>query len=115
MDEHKPVCPAIQSAFELLGRKWVTLIIHVLSTGQKHYCDLQRAVPDLSDRVLSQRMKELEGEGIVKRTVDTGSPVRVSYSLTERGRALSPILEGIATWAHDYPPQAQPDKLLEHP
>lgn len=106
MDANKPVCPAIQNAFELLGRKWVTLIIHVLSGGQKHYCDLQRAVPDLSDRVLSQRMKELETDGIVNRTVDTGSPVRVSYSLTKKGAALTPILDQIAAWAHDYPPEA---------
>lgn len=103
MDAEPSICPAIQRAFELLGKKWVSLILHTLLGGQRYYRDLQRAVPRLSDRVLSQRMKELENEGLVERIVSDGSPIRVSYRLTPRGVALRPVLEGIADWANKNP------------
>ena len=99
MDSNDTVCPSIQNAFDLLGKKWTGLIIHVLSTGEKHFCDLQRAVPPLSDRMLVLRMKELEEADIVEREVLTGSPVRVIYRLTDKGRDLRPIMEAIASWA----------------
>lgn len=100
MDVATTVCPTIQRAFELLGKKWTSLILHTLLKGPRHYGDLRRTVPDLSDRVLSQRMKELEAEGLVTRRVEADGPVRVSYSLTAKGEALRPVLEGIAAWAY---------------
>lgn len=99
MEADTTVCPTIQRAFEILGRKWASLILHTLLEGPRHYGELRRAVPELSDRVLSQRMKELEAEGLVLRTVEADGPVRVSYALTPRGAALRPVLEGIAAWA----------------
>jgi DNA-binding HxlR family transcriptional regulator len=102
MEAVSSICPAIQRAFEILGKKWVSLILHTLLDGQLFYRDLQRAVPRLSDRVLSQRMKELETEGLVERIVSVGSPIRVSYRLTPRGAALRPVLEGIAIWANEF-------------
>ncbi len=111
MDTEPSICPAIQRAFEILGKKWVSLILHTLLGGQHFYGDLRRAVPKLSDRELSQRVKELESEGLVERLVSQGSPVRVSYRLTPRGAALRPVLEGIAGWANDF--QAENKKAGE--
>lgn len=103
MDSPQGICPAIQDAFEILGRKWSALILHLLLLGELHFCELQRGLPDLSDRILSRRLKDLEEAGLVERHVCTAAPVRVSYSLSPRGAALRPVLEGIAVWAHAWP------------
>ena len=92
-------CPRVQAAFELLGRKWTGLILHTLLGGELCFTELGRAVPSLSARMLALRMKELEGEGLVDRNVNPGPPLRVSYRLTEKGRALEPIVKGIEDWA----------------
>jgi DNA-binding HxlR family transcriptional regulator len=93
------LCPEVEKAFDVLGRKWTGLIIRELSGGPRHFCDMERGIPALSARMLTERMKELEAEGIVCRTVDTGTPVRTSYELTEKGRALIPVMRGIEQWA----------------
>src|SRR3972149_4441740 len=93
------VYPRIEEAFNLLGKKWMGLIIHVLADGPKYFCELEKAIRTLSARILADRIKELESEGIVERTVHTGTPVRVVYSLTEKGKALQPIMRGIVRWA----------------
>jgi DNA-binding HxlR family transcriptional regulator len=94
------VCGTVEAAFNLLGRKWAGLIIHVLSGGALHFCDLERAVPGVSARMLSERIKELEAAGVVTRTVHAGAPVRVTYALSDKGRALVPVMRGIEKWAH---------------
>jgi DNA-binding HxlR family transcriptional regulator len=93
------LCPQVEGAFELLSRKWAGLLIHVLSAGPKHFSELRAAIPGVSARMLAARVKELETAGIVRREVQTRSPVRVLYSLTEKGRALIPVMAGIAGWA----------------
>ena len=93
------ICPTVSGAFELLGRKWVGLIVHVLDDGEKRFCELEKAVPAMSSRMLAARMKELEEAGIVIRTVYTGSPVRVTYRLSGKGADLQPIMRGIEKWA----------------
>jgi DNA-binding HxlR family transcriptional regulator len=93
------VCPVVERAFTLLGKKWVGLILHTLSGGSLHFCELERLIPALSARILSQRMKELETEGLVERTVHGGTPVRVTYGLTEKGMDLIPVLASFAEWA----------------
>jgi len=102
MDVQLSVCHTVQAAFELLGKKWTGLVVHILMDGQKHFCELKRAVPDLSDRMLSLRMRELEDAGLIEREVQTGTPVGVVYRLTAKGLALKPALEHIAHWAHDW-------------
>jgi DNA-binding HxlR family transcriptional regulator len=97
----------VEAAFELLSRKWMGMIVHSLLQGEKHFCDLERSLPNLSARVLSVRMKELEDEGLVARHVMIGPPVRVSYSLTDRGRALEPVMRSIAAWAQSSEPASQ--------
>jgi len=98
-EEAGQLCPRVQAAFELLGKKWTGLIVHELLAGEGSFSDLERAVPDLSSRMLSLRIKELEAEGLVNRSVAAGPPVRVSYCLTDKGRALAPAMRGIEEWA----------------
>jgi DNA-binding HxlR family transcriptional regulator len=70
--------------------------------GPLHFSGIRQLVPELSDRLLSERLKELEAEGIVERRVLDGSPVRVEYSLTDRGRALEPTLRSLKQWANEH-------------
>lgn len=98
-EEREKLCPRVQAAFELLGRKWTGLILHQLLEGECSFSDLERTVPSLSSRMLALRIKELEAAGLVHRTVVGGPPIRVSYRLTEKGRALEPAMRGIEEWA----------------
>jgi DNA-binding HxlR family transcriptional regulator len=93
-------CPRLHEAIELVGKRWTGAIIYVLlHGGSMRFSQIAQAVPDLSDRLLSERMKELEARGIVDRHVHTDSPVRVEYELTERGRELAPALKELKAWA----------------
>ena len=91
----EPVCPAVDEAFSLLSRKWAGLVIHVLGSGPLHFCDLERAIAGVGARMLTERVKELEVGGIVTRRVRPQRPVRVLYELTDKGRALIPVVRGI--------------------
>ena len=95
-------CPTFQRAVELLGRRWTGAVARALLRGPLRFSELARAIPEISDRALSQRLKELEAEGILVRRVDTGSPVRVEYVLTEKGEALEEVVRGIEAWAHHW-------------
>lgn len=92
-------CPKYHRAVELIGRRWTGVILRALLQGATRFSDVAAAVPDLSDRMLAERLKELEAEGVVLRTVLPETPVRVEYGLTEKGRALETVLEAIAHWA----------------
>jgi len=96
------VCPSVERAFALLSRKWAGLIVHLLAAGPRHFCEVQQGIGSLSARMLAARMRELEAEGLVRRTVEPGSPVRVRYSLTEKGRALEPALRAVEQWARKW-------------
>ena len=100
--DNKKVCPGVERAFELLGRKWAGLIVHVLSGGPRYFCEVEQAIGAMSARMLAARLKELMAEGLVRRTVQTGSPVRVRYSLTAKGKALEPALRGVEQWARKW-------------
>jgi len=99
MNEVAGLCPQVEAAFSLLAKKWMSLIIFSLRGGELYFCDLEKAIPALSARVLTERIRELEGCGVVDRRVSLSSPVRVSYQLTDRGRALAEVVQGIADWA----------------
>ncbi|MBA4179174.1 MAG: MarR family transcriptional regulator [Anaerolinea sp.] len=92
-------CPKFQAAVELLGRRWTGAIVRTLLGGSVRFGDILHRVPGLSDRLLSERLRELEGEGIVSRTVFPEVPVRIEYRLTEKGRELQRIIEAVDTWA----------------
>jgi DNA-binding HxlR family transcriptional regulator len=93
------VCPHFHAAIELIGKRWTGAIVFALTEGPLRYGELGKAVPGLSDRLLSKRLRELEREGLVERQVEPGSPVRVSYSLTEAGAELRPAIAELKEWA----------------
>ncbi len=95
-----PFCPAYHEAIELIGRRWTGAIVSVLlHRDPLRFGEIAEAVPALSDRLLSERMKELERYGVVVRTVRPGPPVRVEYELTEMGRGLAPAVRELQHWA----------------
>ena len=96
----QPCCPLYHQAIELIGRRWTGAIIAVLLDGEPmRFSEIAAAVPQLSDRLLSERMKELEARGVIEREVDPGPPVRVSYRLTDMGRSLAPAVDALHAWA----------------
>ena len=116
--DHAPLsafCPAYHHAIELIGRRWTGAILRALLSGEARFSDIAQVVPGLSDRLLSERLKELEAEGIVMRTVVPSTPVRVDYALTTKGQALSEVILAVSTWAEEWlspnqsPPIATPE------
>jgi DNA-binding HxlR family transcriptional regulator len=95
-------CPRYDHAVAVLGKRWTGLLLDALMSGPRRFCELTALVEGLSDRVLSDRLRELEAEGIVKRVVYPQIPVRVEYQLTEKGEALKPVIEAIHTWAEQW-------------
>jgi DNA-binding HxlR family transcriptional regulator len=101
--EGRPACcPHFHWAVELVGKRWTGAILFVLMDGPTRFSEFKQLVPDLSDRLLSERMKELEAEGIVERRVIDDTPVRVEYSLTEKGEALEPAVRALKRWARSW-------------
>jgi DNA-binding HxlR family transcriptional regulator len=96
------VCPYFHEAVELVGKRWNGAIVHALLGGPMRFSALAQAVPQISDRLLSMRLRELEGAGIVVRRVHEGSPVRVAYELTPKGRALEPTVVALRAWAREW-------------
>jgi DNA-binding HxlR family transcriptional regulator len=93
------VCPHFHAAIELIGKRWTGAIVCALTERPLRFGELAKAVPGLSDRLLSQRLRELEDEGVVEREVEPGTPVRVTYSLTEKGAELRPAIRELRLWA----------------
>lgn len=93
------VCPHFHRAIELVGRRWSGAIVYSLFDGPRYFRQIAAAVPGVSDRLLAERLKELESEGLVERSVHDGPPTRVSYGLTEAGRELEPMLSSLCDWA----------------
>ncbi|HET8672351.1 MAG TPA: helix-turn-helix domain-containing protein [Thermoleophilaceae bacterium] len=99
---HSECCRLYHRAVELVGKRWTGAILIVLLDGPLRFSEIRQLVPDLSDRLLSERLKELEAEEIVERRVLDGSPVRVEYGLTEKGMALEPAVRALKAWANSY-------------
>lgn len=100
----KQVCPHYHQAVELIGRRWAGAILLTLTNGAMRFAELKESVPGMSDRLLSTRLKELEGAGLVRREVQPGSRVHVSYELTKKGRSLEPALGTLRDWARRWHP-----------
>lgn len=92
----------ISRVFELFGKRWTGPIVSVLMQHPVYFADLRRAIPGLSERMLSDRLSELGAAGLVLREVDEGPPLRVSYRLTEAGAAMGPALKELGQWADTY-------------
>ncbi len=99
MGQAEQICPKYHRAIELIGKKWTGAIIHLLMDGPRRFSELLEAVPGLHDRLLSERLKELEHEGVVKRVVYPETPVRIEYELTPRGRDLEKVVAEVQRWA----------------
>ncbi|WRP07915.1 helix-turn-helix domain-containing protein [Rossellomorea aquimaris] len=93
------LCPKYAAAFELLGKRWVGMIIKVLFEGTCRFKDLNAGIPNISQKMLTDRLRELEENGIVYREVLDEKPVKVLYSLTKKGRELEPVMEAVQGWA----------------
>ena len=102
------LCPRFHRASELIGRRWTGAIIYVLLKACCRFATLRSAIPGITDRMLSERLQELEEEGIVARTVVPETPVRVEYALTKKGRELAAAVDAIAGWAEHWIPLEEP-------
>ncbi len=99
------LCHRFHRASELIGRRWTGAIIFVLLTAPCRFAVLRDAIPEITDRMLTQRLRELEAEGIVVRTVVPDTPVRVEYALTMKGKGLAASIKAITAWAHKWSPK----------
>ncbi len=102
MKEHPSTCSRFHYAIELVGRRWTGAILQALFRGQSRYGDIRATIPNLSDTMLTQRLRELEAEGVVARRVLATSPVRVEYHLTAKGLALAPVIDALIDWADSW-------------
>ena len=100
----RELCPRFHFAVELIGRRWTGAVLYVLEQGPARFMDLRASIEGITDPMLSERLRELETEAIVVRTVLPGAPVGVEYALTEKGRALGKVLQAIGEWGHDWLP-----------
>lgn len=95
------LCPRLEKAMKMLGQRWTGLIIFQLLLGPQRFCTIESGI-SISGRLLSERLKDLEREGIVKRVVFPETPVRIEYSLTKKGLALEPIIRDIEKWSQTW-------------
>jgi len=102
------LCAKFHRAVELIGGRWTGAVIQLLLHGRMRFAELRAAIPEISDRMLSERLRELEAEGILARIVVPETPVRVEYELTEKGRALEHALAAVGRWAERWVTDAMP-------
>jgi DNA-binding HxlR family transcriptional regulator len=102
------LCAKFHKAVELIGGRWTGAVIRLLLNDRMRFAELRGCIPDISDRMLSERLRELETEGIVARIVVPETPVRVEYELTEKGRALEQALCAVGRWAERWVTDARP-------
>ncbi|MFK3961448.1 winged helix-turn-helix transcriptional regulator [Guptibacillus hwajinpoensis] len=95
------LCPRFEKAMSLLSQRWAGLIIHQLLEGPQRFCTIETSI-SISGRVLSERLKDLEQQGIIIRNVYPETPVRIEYSLSDKGHALAPVLHEIENWAENW-------------
>ena len=111
-EELSPYCERYSQAVEIIGRRWTGGVLRALLSGRTRFSEIAAIVPGLSDRLLSERLKELEDEGIVTRNVTACRPVRIDYELTEKGHALLPVVNSVADWAETWVPIPAIDETI---
>lgn len=92
------MCPRYQATVDLLGKRWTGLLLRILMGGKRRFTEFKAQIPDMSDRLLSERLKELEEAGLITRTVHNTKPVLIEYELTAKGLAMEPVVEAIQNW-----------------
>lgn len=95
------LCPLVEKGIQILSKRWTVLIVHQLLSGPQRFCTIETAIP-ISGRLLSERLKDLEQEGIVHREVYPETPVRIVYSLTDKGLALAPVIREMENWSREW-------------
>jgi DNA-binding HxlR family transcriptional regulator len=108
------VCGRFHQAIELIGRRWTGAILHLLLQGPARFSVIKSALPDMTDRILAERLRELQAAGLLSRSAYPSVPVRVEYTLTEKARDLSPTLDGLADWAHRWLPASRTERKHSH-
>ncbi|MDN6193503.1 MAG: helix-turn-helix transcriptional regulator [Alkalibacterium sp.] len=101
-DQDKVICPKFEQTFSILGKKWTGLIIDVLLDGPRRFKDISQAIKGVSDRVLVERLKELEKENIVTRELDDSCDMKSGYCLTEKGKSLKNVMIEVQLWADQW-------------
>lgn len=101
-DIQERICSKVEESYHLICKKWMGLIIHTLMEGPKRFSEINAFIPDLSKRMLNERIKELEDCGLVLRNVITDRPVRTEYSLTKKGHELGKALKTVEIWANKW-------------
>lgn len=109
------LCVKFHRAVELIGGRWTGAIIQLLMPGRLRFAELRASIPEISDRMLSERLRELETEGVVHRHVVPETPVRVEYELTEKGRALEQALVAVGKWAERWVSERPPAEAAADP
>lgn len=98
---NETVCRRFHGAIEIIGRRWTGAVLYALFKGPRRFCEIRERIPAISDRMLTERLKELEQVGIVSRSSDTG---HACYRLTPKGEALRPVMAEIQAWAEAWQP-----------
>ena len=101
-EKSSQVCQVFHEAIEIIGRRWTGVIIFSLFSGPKRFSEFNDSIPELSSRLLTERLKELEENNLITRDVSKDRPIQVIYSLTPKGKALEPILNSIGEWGHHW-------------
>lgn len=103
-EEPEQVCPRFHRAVELVGKRWTGAIVRMLMDAPRRFSEILESIPGLHDRLLSERLKELESEGLVRRLVYPETPVRIEYDLTDKGRDLERVVAELQGWADRWMP-----------
>ena len=98
---HDPNCP-VRVILKILGGKWKTLIVYSLLDGTRRFNELRRMMPNVTQRMLTSQLRELESDGIITRTVYAQIPPKVEYHLTEIGHEIKPVLKQLEEWGESY-------------
>jgi DNA-binding HxlR family transcriptional regulator len=102
------LCPRFHKAIELIGGRWTGAVLRLLMNGRARFAELRDSIPEISDRMLSERLRILEEEGLIERHVLPDPPIRVEYELTQMGKELQRSLEAIGNWAEKWLPSSAP-------
>ena len=105
---HGNLCPRFHKAIELIGSRWTGAVLQLLMNGRARFAELRDSIPDISDRMLSERLRILEEEGLIVRHVLPEPPIKVEYELTQKGRELNASLAAIGNWAEKWLPSSTP-------
>lgn len=100
--DYSKMCPKYEASNEVIGKKWTGMLIRVLLDGPKRFKDIKEQIPNISDKMLTDRIKELEKMDIIIRKVYPETPVRIEYELTPKGKDLEPVIESIQEWGEKW-------------